>query len=109
MLHGIEVNVIYVPLEVLVTHRMLPEPALPKRVFSIPMSRNMSARFYDSGRETAFDELPPGWKIRVTFRQCHDDVNVVWQHDHGIDHERVLAARYRHRRTQGGDVIGQDT
>jgi hypothetical protein len=87
---------------------MFPEPALPKRVFSIPMARNVSVRFYDSGRETAFNELPAGWKIRVTFRQGHDDVKVVWQHDHGVDFERVLAARYRHRHTQIGNVIGQD-
>ena len=37
-----------------------------------------------------FDQPPPGWIIRIAFRQCPDHVNVI-RHDHmGINAKRAV-------------------
>jgi hypothetical protein len=55
MLDGIEVDVIEVALKIsVVPDGMLPIATLPKRVFSVPVARNINAGFRDGGCKSPF-------------------------------------------------------
>jgi hypothetical protein len=95
MLHRIEVNVIYVPLEVrLIANSVLPKSTLPKGIFTITMTRNAYACFGDGGRETTLDEMPPIGKVRVPRWQSHYDVQMIGKHHDGIDYKRISLSHY---------------
>ena len=69
MLDGIDVDVIDVSLKIsIVADRMLPKSPLPQRELSIRVARNWHAGSRDGIRESAFDELPPGWIVRIALR-----------------------------------------
>jgi hypothetical protein len=90
--HGIEVNVIDVPFEILlITNDVFPESTLPQRYLAISVTSDRSARLDDGGGEPTLDQVSTIWKIGVSFGQCHDDVEVIGQYDHGIDRERMIA------------------
>jgi hypothetical protein len=106
MFHGVEVNVIDVPLEIsIIADCVFPEATLPKRVFPISVARDRSARLYDGGRESAFDQRPAIGEIGVSVGQRHDDVDMIGQHDDRIGREWVLPPRLHYRRAQSRDVI----
>ena len=59
MLHGIDVGVIDVPLEIpVVADRVFPKSSLPQRVFAIRVALDWCTRFDDGCGEAAFDQLP---------------------------------------------------
>ena len=61
MFDRIEMDVINVPLEILlVSDGVLPEPALPKRGFAVPMADGGDTRLREGGCEAALDQLPAG-------------------------------------------------
>lgn len=108
MFDGIDVDVIDVPLKVpVVADRVLPKSPLPQRVFAIRMARDSHAGFGDGSREAAFDQLPPGWIVRVSLRQGHDDVQMIRQNDNRIDGERMCPPRGAKRPAQGIDLVNQ--
>ena len=99
MLYGIEVDVIDVPFEILfITNRMLPKTTLPQCDFAIAAARDRSASLEDAGGEPALDQVPTIRKIGVSIGQCHDDVKVIGQYNHGIDRERMIAPGRDHCR-----------
>ena len=107
MLHGIEVDVIDVSLEILlVTNGVLPESTLPQRDFTISVARDRSTRLDDGCSEPALDQMPTIRKIGISLGQCHDDVEVIGQYDHCIDGERMFASRCDHRCAESSYVIG---
>lgn len=91
-------NVIDVPFEIpLITDGMLPESTLPQRDFAISVARDRGTCLDDRGGEPTLDQMPTIWKIGISLGQCHDDVEVIGQYDHGIDGERVFTPRCDHR------------
>ena len=98
MLHGIEMNIIDVPFEILlVANGVFPESTLPQRDFAISVPRDWSTGLDDGGGEPTLDQMPTIRKIGVSLGQCHDDVEVIGQYDHGIDRERMIAPRRDYR------------
>jgi len=104
----IEMDVVDVSLKIpIVTNCVFPEPTLPERRFSVPVTRDHCSRFHDAGGETPFDETPAVRVIGVAIREGHHNVHVVRQDHDRIDGERMRVARCSHGGMQGIDVIGQ--
>lgn len=79
VLHWIEPDVFDVAsIVIVVPNRVLPESVLPDA------SR---ARDSNAAAEAAFDETPTGRIVGIAFRQCPECVQVIGQHDHGVDGE----------------------
>ena len=101
MLDRVDMNVIDVALEIpVIADRVLPKTTLPKCKFTIGVARDGRARFHSGIRESAFDQSPPIWIIRISRRQRHEDMQVIRQHHDGIDGEgcacRVARKAARH-------------
>jgi hypothetical protein len=96
--HGVEVDVIDVSFEILlVTNCVFPESTLPQRGLAISVARDWSTGIDDGRGEPTLDQMPTIRKIGVSLGQCHHDVEVIGQYDHGIDGKRVFAPCCDHR------------
>jgi len=94
VLHGIEMDVIKMPLEIVfVFERVLPKPALPdaSAVF-VPLrfrNRLLAAPLLEpAAREFFLDPTPPSRIPRVASRHCPNRVQMIVQQDDRIDLER---------------------
>jgi hypothetical protein len=109
VLDGIVVNVIDVPSQIFfVTDRVLPETSLPQSIFSAPVALIVEPLGDDVPRKKAFDALPSSGKIRVIVWKGHDDMQMIRQHDDGIDRERMLTPRDPKGAAQQSDVFDEN-
>jgi len=70
MLHGIEMDVVDMALEItLVANRMFPETTLPQRNLSAPVARDRRSKLDDPVRKPAFDKAQSNRVVRISFRQ----------------------------------------
>lgn len=78
-----------------------PDPALPDAAF---VARDANGAepllFRQRLREPAFDQPPARREIRIGRRQCPDRMQMIRQHDEGINRERMILAR-------GSDSLAQ--
>ena len=109
VLHGIEVDIVDVVLEIaLIANRMLPEAPLPERVLSVRMARDADARTRDRGGEAALlIRLSRPEKFEVIRWQGHHEMQMLRQHHDRIDHERVRLACLADRGAQRLHVVDQ--
>ena len=92
MLDRIEMDVIHVAAPIpLIPYGVLPEPALPHRLFPPVIGRRI-----DSAGHEVLDITPTPRKIRVTLGQMPQGVQMIRQHDHCLNLERLLAFDMAH-------------
>jgi hypothetical protein len=89
---------------------MLPEPALPDAAFSALPSHD-GQPFYrrQTAHEEELDQTPPHRKIVIARRQRPDGVQVLRQHDPGIDGERPGSPNTSNRVAQKVDALCQQS
>src|ERR1700694_2364995 len=79
----------------------LPDTALAACLAHIAQALSLRQRL----RESRLDQLPSQGKISVSRRQRPYRVDMIRQHDNGIDNESVAATRPLHRIAQTIDAI----
>jgi hypothetical protein len=110
MFHRIVVDIIDVLLEIaIVTDGVLPKPTLPKRSFGVCPPSERRSRRNDCIGEATFDQAPSHGEVGVAVRQSHDDVEVMRQHDDGVDVEGVASPDQSYGSAQRREVIDQHT
>ena len=78
MLDRIEIGVIDVPFEIAaVADRVLPEAALPERMFSIGLPGNRAAGLGNGAGEMAPDQPLPVGEAGIACRQRHGDMEMI--------------------------------
>src|SRR5262249_2502578 len=109
MLHGINVAIFNVTAVVLlIPDQVLPETALPYTALTARATDfAQPLRPRDRLREHDLDQSPSHRKIRVSFGQSPNRVNVVGQYDECADVEWVPLACAARGLTQGFDLVGQ--
>ena len=109
MLNWIEVNIVDMPLEItFVADSVLPESPLPQSHLTVWAACNRTSSLDNCAGKLAFDERPADGKVRISVGQRHDHVQVIGQYNDRIDHKWMLPSRLDYRRSQQGNVLGQD-
>ncbi|KYG19156.1 hypothetical protein SE92_01865 [Bradyrhizobium sp. AT1] len=75
-----------------VANCVLPESSLPESELAAMIVRDRCTRSDHSMREYALDAPPSTRVIRVTFRECHDDMQMIGQDNDCIDREWAFEA-----------------
>src|SRR5215471_10875153 len=94
MLNGVDMDVVDVTREVaFIPNRMLPIPPLPNAAFALGGAA--SGNPFTAGepaRERRFDQPPTHRKIRIALGQRPYRMEMVRQHDNGVNFKRVTPA-----------------
>lgn len=71
---------------------MLPKPSLPDTAFAARDARIAAPLvFRERPCEPALDQLPPHREVAIVWRQGPGRMQMIGQHDEGIDRERMIA------------------
>jgi hypothetical protein len=104
----IEVDIVHVTREiVIVSNRVLPKAALPQRIFASAIRPKRGVKRGQSPRESALDGAPPPGKIRVSFGQCKNGVQMIRKHNNCVDGEGISPPSQSERHSQFSDMINQ--
>jgi hypothetical protein len=109
MLDRIDVAILNMPSIIgLVADQMLPKSALPDATFAAcKADRTELFLLWKRFGEASFDQAPAKRKIRIARRQCPYRMEMIRQHDNGVDLKRVLLTHRRDCAPQSFDVISQ--
>src|ERR1700738_4155637 len=109
VLDRIDVAVLDVAAEILfVADQVFPEPTLPDAAFAA-RNANRAAQFSLGNNlgEVDLDQPPAQREIGVAGRQCPNRVDMIGQHHHGVNRERVARLREPRRLAQHLDMVCQ--
>jgi hypothetical protein len=109
MFDGIEVNIIGMALEVpFIANDMFPEPPLPDSALALLLSaRRQPFACGNSAREARLDSLPAAGEVRIAQRQRPEAVQMIGQHDDGVDRKGSVPANNGEGGAKFTDVLGQ--
>lgn len=95
MLHGIDITIFDVAAVVgFIADQVLPEPSLPDTAFVARDTRIAAPiLFWQRPCKPALDQPPPHREVAIVWRQGPDPMQMIRQHDEGIDRERIVAPR----------------
>ena len=80
----------------------------PARTVTLDFAtRGTSLARFDASGEHRLDQTPSRREIGVVGRQCPDAMEMVWQHDDGVDCERASRSDIAKRRSKQMDSLGQ--
>src|SRR5436309_14651733 len=93
-----------------VPDQMLPESPLPYPAF-VASDPNGTEPFQlrQRSRKAALDEPPAAGEIGITRRQGPDSMQMIWEHDHGVNPERKFLPRPGDHVAQGTDMFDQQS
>ena len=105
----IDMDVIHVTREIIViANGMLPIASLPDTAFALGgTALGNPFAGHETPRKCRFDQPPARGKVCVVLGQGPDRVQMIRQHNHRIDRERVMPAYLTKRGAQLFDVIRQ--
>ncbi len=107
MFYGIDVDVITVPLKVvLVPQRVFPVSPLPAAAFtfSFPAYR-ASLAHRDTAGKYRLEQAPARCRVRIAQRQGPNRVQMIRQHDNGVEHKRMFRPHVAKRFAQEIDLF----
>ena len=109
MLHGIEMNVVHVPDEVVViTNSVFPVARLPKGKFAVGMAPDFDTCNEQVGAEMSLDPTPASGEIRVSVRERQYRMQMIGRNHDRVEVEGPFPPGRAKRRTKRAYLIDQN-